>query len=235
MEYVVSAILIALALYILTIVKKKKEKMLNWDHIKEDSYQNFAKFFDIAEPTDTDFVNKLNNIYSLIVNKKEKSIEKITKQSGCTTQEECIVKIRYLKNKRLLDDYYIDIPHDEILMCTKEDQKLLEKYKPFIYHSHLQINEIANVIPNRQFEGIQELKEHIYNDLTYLDKKNLLNGIKIDTIDRKIIYYTIEKKKTHEGYETIHCPNCGALNDVEITGKTRCEYCNTIVKGTECE
>ena len=31
-----------------------------------------------------------------------------------------------------------------------------------------------------------------------------------------------------------HCKNCGALNDVEVTGKTRCRYCKSIVIGSHC-
>ena len=67
--------------------------------------------------------------------------------------------------------------------------------------------------------------------MSYLDKKDLLNGINIDLVDEKIIYYTeseIEKKERN--ILAIECPSCGALNDVPKTGKTRCEYCDRILE-----
>ena len=69
-------------------------------------------------------------------------------------------------------------------------------------------------------------------ELNYLDNKGLLNGLIIDDVDRTITYYTIEKKKTNRGYESVHCSNCGALCDVQVDGKARCNYCNSIVKGS---
>ena len=235
MQYFLTTIVIITGLVINEKINKKKETHLNFDHMQESSFQKFAKFFGKTTPKDEEYMNKLNAIFDLIVNQKEEKISEITKKSNCATKEECVLKIRYLKNKKMLDDYYIDVPNDEILKCNKEDQALIDKYKPYIYHSHLQINEIASVIPNKRYEGIEALREQVYKDLTYLDKKNLLNGIKIDTIDRKLIYYTIEKRKQPEGYETVHCPNCGALNDVEVNGKVRCDYCKTIIKGSAVE
>ena len=161
-------------------------------------------------------------------------IKKIAKSSNCTL-EECVLKIKYLKNKRLLGDYYIDTSNMKLLPCNEEDQKLLDKYKPYIYRSHLQINEIANLISNKGYKNIHELRDEVYNELNYLDDKGLLNGIKIDNVDRVIIYYTIEKRKNVSNYESVHCPNCGAINDVEVSNKVRCGYCKTIIKGSEYE
>ena len=203
-------------------------------HVNEESYQNYAKFYGNTVPCDKEFNNKLDIIYKLIIKDNESDIKKIAKKSNCTL-EECVLKIKYLKNKRLLGDYYVDTNNFKLLPCSLEDQKLLDKYKPYIYGSHLQINEIANLISNKGYKDIHELRDEVYNELNYLDDNGLINGIKIDDIDRKIIYYTVEKKKENSSYESIHCPNCGAINDVEISGKVRCGYCKTIIKGSEYE
>ena len=83
---------------------------------------------------------------------------------------------------------------------------------------------------NATLDNLDELKEQILNELDYLDKKNLINGLNIDRIDKKIIYYTIEKHKNEKDFISIDCENCGALNDVPRKGKTRCEYCDTIIE-----
>lgn len=217
---------------ILKEIRRYKYSCINYDHVNEESYQNYAKFYGNTVPKDEEFNNKLDNIYSLIKNSRETDIKKIAKSSNCTL-EECVLKIRYLKNKRLLGDYYVDTSNFKVLPCSIEDQKLLDKYKPFIYRSHLQINEIANLISNKGYKNIHELRDEVYNELNYLDDKGLLNGIKIDDIDRAIIYYTLEKKKSVSNYESIHCPNCGAINDVEVKSKVRCGYCKTIIKGSK--
>ena len=76
--------------------------------ISDDSYKKYAKYYDLTEPTDNTFNDKIDIIYDLIINKKYDDIEIIAKESNCTL-EECVMKIRYLKNKRLIGDYYIDI------------------------------------------------------------------------------------------------------------------------------
>ena len=74
---------------------------------------------------------------------------------------------------------------------------------------------------------------NIFEELNYLDEKGLLNGLRIDDVDRTIFYYSIEKKKTHSNLITVHCPNCGALNDVNTDGKVYCSYCKNIIVGKE--
>ena len=219
---------------ILNIIRKCRYSYINKKHVNEESYQNYAKFYGNTIPSDEEFNNKVRSIYKLITKDREMNIKKIARNSNCTL-EECVLKIKYLKNKRLLGDYYIDTNNFKLLPCSLEDQKLLDKYKPYIYGSHLQINEIANLIPNKGYKNINELREEVYNELNYLDDKGLINGIKIDDVDRVIIYYTIEKRKNVSSYESIHCPNCGAINDVLVNGKVRCGYCKTIVKGSEYE
>ena len=159
-------------------------------------------------------------------------IREIANKSNCT-ELECILKIKYLKNKRMLGDYFIDTTNHLLVPCSQSDQLLLDRYKPYIYHSHLQVDEIAAQISNPNQLSIIDLRNQVFHELNYLDNKYLLNGVLIDDVDRTITYYTIEKKKEVKGLVTSHCPNCGALNDVQIGGKARCTYCGTIIVGKE--
>lgn len=229
--FLVSALLGLGICYVLKVIRETRYHNIDYKHVNEESFQRYAKFYGNTFPSDKDFNEKLNSIYN-IIKSGESDINKIAKNSNCTL-EETVLKIRYLKNKRLIGDYYVDTNNLLLLPCTKEDEELLEKYKPYVYGSHLQINEIANLIPNKGYKSTNELRDEVFKELLYLDNKGLINGIKIDDIDRKIIYYTIEKRKVSESYESIHCPNCGAINDVEITGKVRCGYCKSIIKGTK--
>ena len=120
----------------------------------------------------------------------------------------------------------------KLIHCSKEDQALIDKYKPYIYGTHQQIGEFFNLIPWASGISGDEQRKKILEELKYLDENNLINGVKIDDVDGKLIYYTLEKRKTVYNQETVHCPNCGALNDVEITGKVRCAYCKSIVMGS---
>lgn len=224
-------LLIIIVAIIMFSISKNNKVELDFSHINEDSFQRYAKFFGSYIPTDDEFIKKLNSIYIAIIKDKDTKISSIAKKSHCSS-EECVLKIRYLKNKRMLGDFYIDTMHDELVMCSEEDSKLLEKYKPYIYHSHLQIDEIANILPNKDYLDIHAIRDKVFEELNYLDNKGLLNGLIIDDVDRTITYYTIEKKKTNKGYESVHCPNCGALCDVQVDGKTRCNYCNGIVNGS---
>ena len=233
MEIMLTIIFCCLMIFlgIFAYIRDNAPEELNFDHINEDSFQRYAKFFGTNVPSDDAFINKLNSIYCLIVNEKIMDLDIISKRSNCSL-EETVLKIRYLKNKRMLGDYYIDTVNKVLIPCNNDDQKLLEIYKPFVYGSHLQIDDIANVLPNKDYLDIKTMRKKVYDDIKYLYDKDLINGIKLDEIDKKIIYYTIEKRKKNEGYETVHCPNCGALVDVEITSKARCSYCGTIVLGT---
>ncbi len=202
---------------------------LDRNHINENSFQNFAKFFGLYFPKEENFDEKLNCIYDLIVNKKIMDINEISKVSNCTLAE-CVLKIKYLKNKRMIGDYYIDTVHHQLLECSEDDQKLLKRYTPFIYHSHLQIDEM---IPQMATLNVYDLKDKIFQDLKHLDSKGLLNGVKIDDVNRRIIYYSLEKRKADPQYESIHCPNCGALNDVNVFGNAKCGYCGFILSGSQ--
>ena len=209
---------------------KELEQKIDIQHVNEDSFQNFAKFYGEIYPDDPQFDRKLNKIYILITDHNIMDIKRIAEISLCTLPE-CVIKIRYLKNKRLIDDLYIDTFNMKLIPCSNEDQLLLDKYKSYIYGSHLQVEEIAGVIPNPKMLPLDSLRNEIFKDIEYLNNKGLINGIKVDEIDHRILYYTIEKRRIYEDHQTVHCPNCGALNDVDIVGKVKCSYCNSIVYG----
>lgn len=214
------------SLYDFFSTRSRRKKILN--EINEDSYQKYAKFYGDVVPSDDDFNTKVNNILNSI-KKGETDIKEIAKNSHCTYPE-CVLKIKYLKNKRLIGDYFIDTNNLKIFPCDKEDEELLKKYKISIYKNHSSIDEIVD-----NLYGIdpysytkEEYKDKIFEDLKYLDSKNLLNGIVLNEVDKTIKYYSVEKKK-ETNLVTVHCPNCGALNDLDVDSKTRCSYCNTII------
>ncbi len=208
---------------LLELIKKTKAK------ISDESYKKYAKYYNLTEPTDNEFNRKLEIIYDLIINKKYDDIEIIAKESNCTL-EECVMKIRYLKNKRLIGDYYIDVNTKKIRPCSESDEKLLNEYSKFIYYQHLQIDEIAVRYPKTTFNNLEETKNKIYNDISYLYSKGLLNGIKLNDVDKSISYYTIDKRKVSLEKKTINCPNCGAINELNKFSKVKCEYCGTIIE-----
>ena len=216
-------IIIALFVKILSSIKKDDENEFN-----ENSFQRFAKFYGETIPSDAEFNNKLNKICSLIKG-GETDIKKIAELSSCT-EAECIFKIKYLKNKRMIEDYNIDTFKMRLYTLNAEDERLLKKYNTFLYGTHPQIEVIAHILAKQENKTVDEEKEIIFKELKYLDDRNLLNGIKINDVDKKLIYYTVEKRKT-SNLLTVHCPNCGALNDIDEGNKTRCAYCNTIIEG----
>lgn len=218
--------LIVLFIVIFYILKTNGKK----GRISEWSYQRYARFYGNTILHDEYFENKINAIYDLVVNKGEADLFKIAEETGCL-YEECILKIKYLKNKRKIGDLYIDEINGIISKCSEEDKRLLDKYRKYIYYNHYQIDEIATNLPNATLENKKKLEEEVFNDLIYLDSKGLLNGILINEVDRKIVYYTIEKHKKEKDFITVNCQTCGALNDVNRGGKARCEYCKSIVEG----
>ena len=210
------------------------QQQMQVKHVTEDSFQRFAKFYDEVYPHEKDFDAKLNHIYTLIDKNGERDIAKIAEVSSCSVPE-CVIKIKYLRNKMLIEGLYIDTNNLKLIPCSAEDQALIDKYKPYIYGTHTQIEEFVNLLPNPEGLSVEEHKKKVLEEIKYLDDKDLINGVKVDDIDGRIIYYSIEKRKAVYNKETVHCPNCGALNDVEITGKTRCDYCKGIVMGSAFE
>lgn len=213
--------------------KKNKNPFDKNKNISEFSYQKYAKFYGNIELYDQDFNSKISRIYDLIVNKKYTDIIKITKESGCKTTEECILKIRYLKNKRIIGDYFINHITNIVKKCSKEDKLMLNKYVPYIYGQHLQIDEIATRLPGTTVNTKNKVEDKVYEEIKYLYDKELLNGIILDDIDRTIKYYSVDKKLKAKDFVTMQCKHCGAVNDVRRGGKARCEYCNSIVENKE--
>ena len=54
--------------------------------------------------------------------------------------------------------------------------------------------------------------------------------MKINDVDKKLIYFTDEKSEKEKDFISFCCDNCGAINDVNRGNKTRCEYCGTIIE-----
>ena len=235
--YIVGMVFVFVIATIVSFFRTNKERKgyvheIDTQHVNQNSFQKYAKFYGEIYPSDEKFDQKLNTIYSLIVDSGIRDIKRLADSASCSLPE-CVLKIKYLKNKRLIGDLYVDTVNMKLLPCSEEDQILLEKYKPFIYGSHSQVLDMASVLPNKNNLTFKEFQKEILEEIKMLDKKGLLNGIKISDIDGEIIYYTIEKRKVFTDFETIHCPNCGALNDVDVNSKVRCSYCQTIIKGKE--
>ena len=196
------------------------------NNVNEWSYQRYARFYGTDELKDEEFENKINKIKKLILEDKKTDLYDIAAESQCT-YEECILKIGYLKNKRVLGDYYINAPAGLISLCSEEDLKLLKKYEHPIYYKNETIDEMA--------QELKMNKEDVWKELIYLDNKRLLNGVILDNIDDRIIYYKLEKRALEKDYVTINCSNCGALLDVKRGSKVRCNHCDTIVEDKQIE
>ena len=214
--------------------KKKNTEINNSQTINEESYQKYAKFYEHAIPADILFEKKMNSIYQSVVNEKQRDIKKIAAKANCS-YEECILKIRYLKNKRRIGDLHIDHVNGKLLPCTEEESQLLNKYKSFIYYSHLTIAEMASRMPGASIANLDKYKEKVFNELKYLCDEGLINGVKLNGVDKEILYYTVEKRKKDKDLISIRCENCGAINDVNRGSKTRCEYCDTILEDKTVE
>ena len=201
----------------------------NKGNINEWSYKRYADFYGQMELADPNFNEKITKILKMIKDDNEEDIEFIAKESGCTVPE-CSLKIDYLKNKRLLDNIYIDRDYNKIIRCSEEDLRLIEKYKPFVYSSHRTIDEIVTLAPATT-NNINENRETVRKELKYLINKRIINGVIYNEVDDKLIYYTVEKHKHDYDYATIECDKCGALNEVNYDSKTRCKYCGNIIRG----
>lgn len=226
---IISILVIIIGILLIIKTKHQYQTITKTGTVNEPSYQRYAKFYDNVVPVDSNFEIKINKIYNLIEVDKLRDIRKIAEKANCS-YEECILKIKYLKNKRQLGTYSLDHKNGMLYACNEEEFKLIEKYKPYIYYNHLSISEIACRMPGVTNENLAETKEKIYQEINALYNSNLLNGIKLNEIDKEIIYYTIEKRKKEKDFITISCPNCGALNDLNRGSKTRCAYCNTIIE-----
>ena len=217
--------------YLGTIYKKLQENSYanKPSNITEWSYQRFCNFFESVQPKDPQFEEKISKIYYLIVEKGLTDLDDIAEQSGCL-YDELLLKIKYLKNKRKIGNLYVD-RHDHVIReCTEADEKMLSKYEKYIYELHLQPREIAQKLPGASIKNLDSLEQTVLDEISYLDDKYLINGLNVDKVDKKIIYYTLEKHKKEKDYISINCDKCGALVEVPRDGKERCSYCKNIVE-----
>lgn len=219
--------------FIKNLFKKKTNKKEDKKEgiISDWSFQRFSSFYDERVFPDPRFNEKVEIIKSCINDKHMERLDEIASESGCTV-EEVIMKIRYLKNKRIFDNIYIDRYSRLVRRCTDEDQKILEKYYNMLYYDHYSIIEMAQRVPNYHNKPMPIIEEDVYKDIKYLYDKSIINGIKLDDARKEIIYYTIEKHKKAEKYATINCSKCGALVDTLINGTGRCDYCGSIIEDT---
>ena len=218
-------IILMIGCFIILAIRKDNNK----SNINEWSYKRYADFYGQMEIADPKFNEKITKILDMIKNEHENDVEFIAKESGCTVAE-CILKIDYLKNKRLLDDIYIDREFNKIINCSDEDRRLADKYKPYVYASHLSLKEIVAQVPSTT-NNYDEALNTIRSELKYLIDKKILNGVVYNEVDDELIYYAIEKHKHDKDYATIECPKCGALNEVNYNSKSRCKYCGNIING----
>ena len=196
--------------------------------ISEWSYKRYADFYGSVQLNDPEFDNKIAKIKKLILEDNADDIEFIAKESGCE-MEEVMMKINYLKNKKVLDNCYIDTANNKIVKCTEEDLKLVEKYKPYLYGSHLPLQEIIAVVPATT-NSVEEKKDEVIKELRYLIDNKIVNGVTYNEVDEKLVYYSVEKHNKEKDFASIVCPKCGALNDVNYKSKAKCKYCGNIVE-----
>lgn len=197
----------------------------------QENYQHYARFYDSDAEYDSNFARKLNRIIQLVKYQKADDLKEIAGEVGCTL-EEVILKINYLENSKILNNIHIDRKTYKIIECTPEDEKLIKKYTPYIYYNHYTLEEIATKVRRTVHYSKEEVEQDVFDELTYLINNDLVHGLKLDPVDRKIIYLAVDKNKTKHSKDlvTINCPRCGALNDINRGCKTRCLYCNSIIE-----
>lgn len=206
-------------------------KNKNSNNSSQDGYQQYAKFYGTTTHYDKSFDQKVNQIINLVKYNKVTNIKDIAKEVNCTL-EATILIISYLENIKVFDNIHIDKKNYQIIDCCAEDEKLIKKYTPYIYYNHFSIEEIATKVRMTNHYQLEDVINQVYDELTYLIDNDLVHGLKIDPVDRKIIYLSTGKDKTSHSKDliTINCPRCGALNDINRCVKTRCLYCNSILE-----
>lgn len=216
-------------LFILIIILVAIYIRLKETKIKQKHFHNYLEFLESIKNKEPIYYNQMITIIHLINEKKMRDLKKIAKLSGCEYYE-TILKIKVLKSQKAIENYYIDIQNGILNPCSEKDKQLIEKYDQFIYGKQLQPEEIAKSFPRTTLMNLDLSINLVLEELAYLDEKGLLNGINIDLVDRKIIYYDIESSKKGKDYVSITCDSCGAPNDVPRKGKARCKYCNRILE-----
>ena len=207
--------------------ENKKGKISLW------SYKRFCMFYNYVVYNDNNFEEKMNKIIEYVKVYNMSDIREIGDKIG-TDITDCIFRLRYLKNKRLLDqEYFINSHTNEIKKCSSSDLELINKYYESVYLMHYSIKEMAErVCKDDPSLDLAQVQNDIYKELEYLNSISLLSGIKLDELRHEISYYTLEKKNKSKIFATISCPNCGALVDVLKYNEGKCGYCGTIVEDT---
>lgn len=223
-EVRIELLIIIILLLILVVLRK-----INKRRLQKKYYESYSEFLGSIKSNDPYYHKKMNTIINLINKKKMTDLKEIARLSNCDYYE-IILKIKFLKKQNIIENYYIDSENGILNQCSEEDKKLIEKYDQFIYAKHLQPEYIAKSFPGTTFDNLEEVKKQVLDELSYLDKKDLLNGINIDLVDEKIIYYDIEELKKTKDYVSVNCESCGAPNQVPRKGKARCEYCERILE-----
>ena len=213
---------IAVFLFLKVSIQEKGHSISEW------SYKRYADFYGSVQLDDPKFDEKIAKIKKLILEDNVDDITFIAKEAGCE-MEEVMMKINYLKNKRIIDNCYIDTANNKIVKCSEDDLKLVEKYKAYLYSSHLPLQEIIAVVPATT-NNVEEKKEQVIKELKYLIDNKIVNGVTYNDVDEKLVYYSVEKHSKEKDYASICCPKCGALNDVNYKSKAKCKYCGNIVE-----
>ena len=223
-KFIITYIIILVFIVIIWWLKNRFSTKTN-----QNSYHIFAKFIDNKNVTfnDDNFNEKLFKIKTAIKNGK-RDIKLIAKETNCTF-EECILKIKYLEEKKIITNFHIDHKNNRLVKCSAKDLKLIKQYIPFVYRNHFTLDEITVKKRISSTQNYEALRDKIFNELKYLVDNDLINGIRINEVDKEIIYYSNEKEKRRD-FITMTCPNCGAINDINRGGKVRCEYCSTILE-----
>lgn len=190
---------------------------------------NKATYIDIDKEILDD---RATHIKYLIEYEELTDINEIAKLSNCVNINECIIKIQYLEKKKLIKNIHIDYKHGKLVKCSLEDEKLLNKYAPYIYHKKCSIDNMIVGLKKSSHQSDDYIRKQIYNDLLYLYNKNLIHGVKLNEVDMEVIYFSLDNKKAME-FITVQCPSCGALNELNHGNKVRCEYCDTIIDDTK--
>lgn len=193
----------------------------------QDSYNHYIDFLDDKQESiaDANFKEKLLKIEHAIKDGIE-DITKIAELSGCT-YEECVLKIKYLESKYYLNNIHIDHKAKKVIKCTKEEISLLKKYLPFLRNNHFTLDDITKKKRFGYNQDYEKLRNQIFNDIKYLVDNDLISWVKLNEVDKEIIYFSDDKKHL---MTTLVCPSCGASNEVIKGHKVRCKYCKMILE-----
>ena len=200
------------------IIRTKKDTS-----IKKVTYEEHLQKQATTEP---EFINEAGHIKKMIVEEKYEDIREIGERLSLTSTD-CIKRIDYLRKcVNELNGYYLDYYHKTIKKCSPEEYKLLDKYVGYVYNDKLQIDQIAHLMRRTSTDDIYILKTQIKKDIKYLISKELVDGIKYDEKEDKIIRLNLK----NNSLISEKCPSCGAVNDVKEGRKAHCKYCNAIIK-----